>query len=590
MLLALTDLLGGFLHHALLPLARKAYYAGAVDYVYMEKLIQLYEELKWFLRTNGQSWTKPLIVTKEVRVAIIETETITQNKDNGSCCQKVMYYEHEPPASRKKRTTSIEKGIYFPLPFFDAKFRPTAIALPLKHFALRNIESKRAAYAVMKYFIAAEECLKEKNAKPDNVQKFRNNLYTWIEKDVIPKLDDDKFYSAFGGILRVQNTLKVLGAKAGSKTCNTDEIEEDVGAVPGIGCSSRRNKLLLVAMLVVIVAWFLIGTCFICYRMKNNRTPKKSDMDGNHRPESSSSNSSSRWSSMLSKSSYKSDKQLCKCCESTITGLSTSTSSEYDSEKSRKKQKKSSRMSSNKSIRSAPCVCPKTSDGPAIIDTKHSMKVLPSIAEISEQSAAKEQSFRKISFADESGISSSDGGGIKICAPPWAQRPNTVPCPKFSDKGTSYTSSRSSTVKTQGVPDSDDPSLTKQTNVPHSKDDILEFGEPLASSSFKHETTGTSNNMTAVYESSSKSINKKPSDSGTVEAEYKDEEKPTIEEELQIKQEVDKETSYYNYHMGACHSSMSGAYDLYHKPDPTKPYIFGYDFQTTTSSDLSDDD
>nr|CAH7745109.1 unnamed protein product [Callosobruchus chinensis] len=45
-LIALTDLIGGYMNHAVLPLARKAYYAGAIDYFSMEKLIELFEEVK----------------------------------------------------------------------------------------------------------------------------------------------------------------------------------------------------------------------------------------------------------------------------------------------------------------------------------------------------------------------------------------------------------------------------------------------------------------------------------------------------------------------------------------------------------------
>ncbi|KAH1014116.1 uncharacterized protein LOC109534013 [Dendroctonus ponderosae] len=650
LLLALTDLLGGFLHHALLPMARKAYYSGAIDYIYMEKLIQLYEELKWFLRTNGQGWAKPMTITKGVKVPTIEMEMLNSvSKNNESCCHKLMYYEREPLKSRK-RSVTLEKGIYFPLPFFDAKSRPTAIALPLKHFALRNIESKRAAFVIMKYFISAERCLKEKQAKTDQIQKFQNNLYTWIDKEVVPKLKDDKFYSAFGGVLRVHNTLRTLGAKLGSKMCNTDEVEEDAGAIPGVACSSKRNKLLLIAMLVIIVAWFVIGTCFICYRMKNNRLANQRGEDEGKRTDSSSSFTSSRWSSMISKSSSKTDKgPLCKCCESTISERSTpglSSTSEYDSEKLRKKERrnpKAFRASHQKDTQSSPCVCP-TNDSPAVIDANHSMKVLPSIAEMSEQSLQKEKngSFRKISFADESGISSSDGG-IKVCAPPWAQTKNTSPCPILSGKAALYSTSRSTTAKSQAVMESSKMPLVNPTvedlgMQPESNEFKQSHGYRLGKSSstqfnasgnisneirvskqygpsytskmdktanhispsivdnppLKHnaaETTNdyTTSNQSTVFENSPS--NPITVTSGTGE-EYNEEEKPTGNDNNNSNEDPrakEKRNTLYDYR-AACHSSMSGSYDLFHKPDHNKPYIFGYDFQTSSSSEVSDDD
>ncbi|XP_050306541.1 uncharacterized protein LOC126743479 [Anthonomus grandis grandis] len=612
MLLALTDLLGGYLHHVILPMARKAYYSGAVDYLYMEKLIQLYEEIKWFLRTNGQGWTKPMVVTKDVKTPLINMDTIHNNvRVNDTSCKRLMYFEHEP--LRTKRSVSVEKGIYFPLPFFDAKLKPTAIALPLKRYGLRNIESRRAACVVMKFFILAEECLKDKSAKSDMVQKFRNNLYTWIEKDVVPKLPDDKFYSAFGGILRVQATLKSLGAKIGNQPCNPDEGEEEINAVPGIGCSSRRNKLFLIAMLVIIVAWFLIGTCFICYRMKNNREgkPKGYNDEGSSKDAtaSSSSFSSSKWSSVLSKSSSKSSKQLCKCCESSLSEKSTTnytSTSEYDSEKSRKARIRGSRTF--RKSKSSACVCP--SNGPAIIDAKNSVKVLPSIAEMSEQSVMEKNqgSFRKISFADESGVSSSDGG--KICVPPWTQRgSNMIPCPVLSEKNGNYSSSMSNTMKSHNLSEAPLASSSRMDNQTENtsrhegtqltgKESVsAQFDEPLANSTFKQETFDPN-----LEQSSSE--HKRPFSTATntsyedgnriVKKEsYRDNEKPRIKEEPGIKKEPsfdDPGNDILNYHAAACHSSISGSYDLYHKTDPNKPYIFGYDFQTTTSSDLSDDD
>lgn len=44
----------------MLPIAKYAYYAGLIDYDSMATLLGLFDELKWFLRTNGQGWAKPL--------------------------------------------------------------------------------------------------------------------------------------------------------------------------------------------------------------------------------------------------------------------------------------------------------------------------------------------------------------------------------------------------------------------------------------------------------------------------------------------------------------------------------------------------
>lgn len=596
MLLALTDLLGGFLHHAVLPMARKAFYAGAVDYAYMEKLIQLYEELKWFLRTNGQGWTKPMRVNKEVKVPIIDMDTLNHPKTaNESCCQKLMYYEHEPIRTQK-RSVNLEKGLYFPLPFFDARSKPTAIALPLKHFALRNIESKRAAYVVMKYFITAERCFKEKNAKKDLIQRFQNNLYTWIDKDVIPKLHDDKFYSAFGGIVRVQNTLRALGARLGNKPCVSDEGDEEVGAIPGVGCTSNRNKLLLIAMLVIIVAWFLIGTCFICYRMRNNRLKSQDNDDKDSKgTETSSSPSSSKWSSMVSKSSSKTDKPLCKCCESISEKSTPGLSSTSESERSKRKERRGSKSfkTNRKSSLSSPCVCI-PGDKTAILDTNNSMKMLPSIAEISEHSLQKDKngSFRRISFAmDES----SSDNGPRICAPPWAQTKNTVPCPALSGKNGGYSTSLSTTSKSQppdGGPTMEDNQQSQSRSGEMPKDSSLIL--PTYNTTFKNESSITSQDMSADDKPQAVT-----STSGTAE-EFQDDSETVIKTQPDQVNQIEIQdgkggsnndnpgNAVYDFH-SACHSNMAGTYDLYRRTGPNKSYIFGYDFQTSSSSELSDE-
>lgn len=64
---------------------------------------------------------------------------------------------------------------------------------------------------VMKYYISVHNCLHDLRAEKSTIESFHNNLFTWIEKNVMPKLKDDKFYSAFGGILRVEESLKSLG-------------------------------------------------------------------------------------------------------------------------------------------------------------------------------------------------------------------------------------------------------------------------------------------------------------------------------------------------------------------------------------------
>lgn len=60
MLKALADTMGGYLHVYVLPLTRRAYYAGNIKYRNAKRLFELFEELKNFLHTNGAGWGEPM--------------------------------------------------------------------------------------------------------------------------------------------------------------------------------------------------------------------------------------------------------------------------------------------------------------------------------------------------------------------------------------------------------------------------------------------------------------------------------------------------------------------------------------------------
>lgn len=98
-----------------------------------------------------------------------------------------------------------------PLPFFDSVTRPSAIAIPTKTCPLHNVEANTSSYLVMKFFVTSHKCLQVRNTKPENIQKFQNDFMVWVDGQIMPRLPDEKFYAAFGGILRVRSTLQRLG-------------------------------------------------------------------------------------------------------------------------------------------------------------------------------------------------------------------------------------------------------------------------------------------------------------------------------------------------------------------------------------------
>nr|CAI5830554.1 unnamed protein product [Callosobruchus analis] len=411
-LIALTDLIGGYLNYAVLPLARRAYYAGVIDYFSMEKLIELFEEVKWFLRTNGQGWANPMDDVSDVVIEPINVNTEYIKNSSQSCCKRLIYFVHGQAQACPTPIASSPEVI-MPLPYFDAKVRPSSIALPFRRYALRNIESRKASYAVLKFYILATRCLHELNASPKSVKRFQNELYSWIERQVIPKLDDNKFYSAFGAILRIEETLKSNGGTLIETTTRCEEAEEEIKT--NEEHHSKKTSLVIAIMLVIIFLWFILGTLFICCRMRRQAKDKSAGEDSKKDKKkdrrsvkcfTSGESSSGKWS-CFSKSTTRTEKSNARTPSGySSTGTSVKTDKTEDERKKICKKfrlfcSSSASSESERHVKKIPvekkrCCLPPgmnvppgyyNTGNPAVIDAKNSMKVLPSIAELSENSS-----------------------------------------------------------------------------------------------------------------------------------------------------------------------------------------------------------
>lgn len=194
------------------------------------------------------------------------------------------------------------------MPFLDSKSHPAAIAVPFKKFSLRNLESKASSYVLVKFYIASHKCLAHKKAIAEDVSAFDNAFFTWINRFVIRHLPDEKLYAAFGGVLRVYMSLKQRIGHGGSKEIGNynvmPEVEEKEpindleGGIEEVSLFKRENqrhhkslfhhlqkkekstaRLVLYVVLSVIFLWFLLGSMYICYKIRANRLNRKKDND-----------------------------------------------------------------------------------------------------------------------------------------------------------------------------------------------------------------------------------------------------------------------------------------------------------------------
>lgn len=108
---------------------------------------------------------------------------------------------------------NVPSNVQIPMPFFDSKTHPSAIAVPFRSFTLRNLESRSSAYILVKLYSAVVRCMAHKFADDQSLQTFNTEYFSFLTKKVMPRLEDEKFYAAFGGVLRVMASLRKSGEK-----------------------------------------------------------------------------------------------------------------------------------------------------------------------------------------------------------------------------------------------------------------------------------------------------------------------------------------------------------------------------------------
>ncbi|KAK4879605.1 hypothetical protein RN001_007751 [Aquatica leii] len=246
-----------------------------------------------------ESICMPLNACYEAKDATMNVQSLSMrvNTEIDPCSLLIVTQKKEEPCS-----------IEIPLPLTDSRRDPVAIAVPFKSQPFVGIESKAASNILVKYYITSIACLEKRNANKTQIGGFNGAFLDWINGYVMPILHKDKFYSAFGGVLRIIKTAEVTGMQVfQSKISNYNVMPEtqetDVEKFEGDELSyTKRNNLILTSLLCTIFLWFLLGSLFICYRFTAGRR-KGSDEDARSFNRSSK-NRSSTVSPLRSKQSF----------------------------------------------------------------------------------------------------------------------------------------------------------------------------------------------------------------------------------------------------------------------------------------------
>nr|XP_034188036.1 uncharacterized protein LOC117607903 isoform X2 [Osmia lignaria] len=317
MLKALADTMGGYLQVYILPLTRHSYYAGNIKYRNARKLFELHEQLKLFLRSNGAGWLKP---SREIRHAKIPSIVITPPRTSVAChgiitypASSITHNKRELKrfafAKKKKRfskhklhkdeSVRNEESIIVPLPFLDDDVEPNSIALPFKSQSLQSLYNERSAFVLVKYYVASVKCIVSKSSSKTELKSFNQELYSWLQQSVQRHLDDDKWYPAFGGVLRVISTLEESGVGTGPanwRKSGAYQMMPKIGAPSAMdpeegvrpfykddeaGIALGTTELISIATVSALLVWLLVGLSVVCYRFLR----KHSDECGSSEPQ-----------------------------------------------------------------------------------------------------------------------------------------------------------------------------------------------------------------------------------------------------------------------------------------------------------------
>ncbi|XP_053989796.1 uncharacterized protein LOC128882232, partial [Hylaeus volcanicus] len=119
---------------------------------------------------------------------------------------------------------------------------------------------------------------------------------------VRPHLDDEKWYPAFGGVLRVISTLEQSGAGTGLATwrksgayqmmpkIGAPPIDEPEEAVPPLykeedtGVTLGTTELISIAVVSALLVWLLVGLSLVCYRFLVKHSDECGPCDAVHPP------------------------------------------------------------------------------------------------------------------------------------------------------------------------------------------------------------------------------------------------------------------------------------------------------------------
>lgn len=222
---ALADLIGGYLNYVFVPLVRLSFYAGSVDYTNAVSVLRMHDRLKLALNTMGNGWRTPR--SEWFRVQSVHVEALNISAlvgSHSSAAERTAIDPDRLPCgglillSASDQMESNRMLVALPRlemsPVSDESHQPRIelLWLPFKGRRQRTFEatSRAGAFVLMRYYVDVMKCYAFRGLTP---RKFERRFADWLVDRVLPLTQDTytttPFYPAFGGILRVAQTLHI---------------------------------------------------------------------------------------------------------------------------------------------------------------------------------------------------------------------------------------------------------------------------------------------------------------------------------------------------------------------------------------------
>lgn len=183
-----------YLKHHLIPVTKFSFYSGNISFSVAENVVNLYERCKELLDTNGNGWNDPIVDFSKISFKIERLDVKRDSTDNETAKACAILAMNQSDDEN-------DEDMLVPVP----KIETESIWLPLKRKRVFNVNSKESSFVLLRYFITVSQCYIYQGI---NQAVFNRKLKAWIIESVLPFLDDDKLYPAFGAVLRILETIK----------------------------------------------------------------------------------------------------------------------------------------------------------------------------------------------------------------------------------------------------------------------------------------------------------------------------------------------------------------------------------------------